>query len=62
LNLKIEMSIDEYTEKKIKMQKTMQHNMQHNSPKVKAKQNHNKDDNPDKLENLKDENFHLKKK
>jgi hypothetical protein len=56
------MSIDEYTEKKIKMQKTMQHNMQHNSPKVKAKQNQNKDDNPDKLENLKDENFHLKKK
>jgi hypothetical protein len=56
------MSIDEYTEKKIKMQKTMQHNMQHNSPKVKAKQNHNKEDNPDKLENLKDENFHLKKK
>lgn len=31
------MSIDEYSEKKKKMQKTMQHNMQHNSPKVKAK-------------------------
>ena len=60
------MSIDDYTEKKKKMQKTMEHNKHHNSPKIKGKCNCKSNCNcvnqPDKLENLKDENFHLKKK
>lgn len=63
----MKMSFDDYSDKKLKMMKSLEHREEHYSPKIIKKVQRVSKDNqniiqPDKLENLKDENLHLKKK